>query len=224
LGVKTEALLERLLHDRYSDQLAGHGMPPHCERCYRAGWNDSSANAVRVVEQFGDRGQLENLIWDLRELAFEGFSRGWDGIDQRDKHREINKVIDAIKASLDSSDDGNAATPAARDSSDGSNLSDVGGPGNNSLEGREPGFLNAAPASGQQAGTFTEAEYRADAARVISHAAIAGRAVVVRDDGSVRVVISIPTADAPIERGLAELVENAPEPAAVPVFDVGGDG
>lgn len=133
-GLTRTQLVERLLRDRYSlDQLSGHGMPPHCERCYRQGWNDSSANAVRIVE------------------------------------------------SLDPSDDGNAATPAARDSSDGSN-------------------------------SFTEAEYRDNAARVVAHAAATGRAVVVREDGSVRVVISIPTADMPIERGLAELVENAPEP------------
>lgn len=43
---------------------------------------------------------LTNLIWDLRELAFEGFSRGWDGLDQRDKHAEINRVIDAIKQEM----------------------------------------------------------------------------------------------------------------------------
>jgi len=41
---------------------------------------------------------LTNLIWDLRELAFEGFSRGWDGLDQKDKHAEIDRVVDSIKA------------------------------------------------------------------------------------------------------------------------------
>ena len=40
---------------------------------------------------------LTNLIWDLRELAFEGFSRGWDKLDQKDKHAEIDRVIEGIK-------------------------------------------------------------------------------------------------------------------------------
>ncbi len=69
-------LLDQLRRDRFVvDQLSGHGMAPHCERCYRQGWNDSSANAERIV--------------------------------------------------LASSDDGNAVTPAARDSSDGAGLVEV---------------------------------------------------------------------------------------------------
>ena len=96
------ALLEILQRDRYSLELAGHGQPPHCERCYRQAWNDSSGHAERLV----------TLL-------------------------------------LDSSDDGSAAPPAVHDSSDGSNA---------------------------------------------------------------------------IERGLAELVENAPEPAKAIEFDVGGEG
>lgn len=44
-----------------------------------------------------DKPSLLNLIWDLRELAFEGFSRGWDSLDQRDKHAEIDRVVDGIK-------------------------------------------------------------------------------------------------------------------------------
>lgn len=43
--------------------------------------------------------------------------------------------------------------------------------------------------------TFTEAEYAASPARVIAHAVKTGRALVVRADGSVRVVISIPKAE-----------------------------
>lgn len=46
---------------------------------------------------------LINLIWDLRELAFEGFSRGWDNLDQRDKHAEIDRVINRIKEVLEQS-------------------------------------------------------------------------------------------------------------------------
>jgi hypothetical protein len=42
---------------------------------------------------------------------------------------------------------------------------------------------------------FTEAEYRADAKRVIAHAATEGRAIIVRADGTARVVISIPPAE-----------------------------
>jgi hypothetical protein len=44
--------------------------------------------------------------------------------------------------------------------------------------------------------SFTEIEYRDNPARVIEHAVRTGRAVVVRADGSVRVVISIPAPDA----------------------------
>jgi hypothetical protein len=45
--------------------------------------------------------------------------------------------------------------------------------------------------------TFSEAEYSADAGKVIAHAAATGRAVVSAADGSPRVVISIPTVDLP---------------------------
>lgn len=45
---------------------------------------------------------------------------------------------------------------------------------------------------------FTEAEYQADASKVIAHAAAAGSAIVARADGSPRVVISIPPADSPL--------------------------
>jgi hypothetical protein len=44
---------------------------------------------------------------------------------------------------------------------------------------------------------FTEAEYRADAGRVIAHAAEKGSAVVSRADGSPRFMIAIPPAEAP---------------------------
>jgi hypothetical protein len=49
--------------------------------------------------------------------------------------------------------------------------------------------------STSSARVFTEAEYRADAGRVIAHAATEGRAIVVRADGTPRVVISIPPAE-----------------------------
>jgi hypothetical protein len=45
-------------------------------------------------------------------------------------------------------------------------------------------------------GRFTEIEYRDNPARVIEYAVQTGRALVVRPDGSVRVVISIPPPDA----------------------------
>ena len=45
--------------------------------------------------------------------------------------------------------------------------------------------------------TFSEADYTADAGKVIAHAAATGRAVVVRADGSPRVIITIPIADLP---------------------------
>lgn len=44
---------------------------------------------------------------------------------------------------------------------------------------------------------FSESSYRADPARVVAHAVETGRAVVAREDGSVRVVISIPKAECP---------------------------
>jgi hypothetical protein len=42
---------------------------------------------------------------------------------------------------------------------------------------------------------FTEAEYRADAKRVVAHAVATGSAIVARADGTIRVVLSIPPAD-----------------------------
>jgi hypothetical protein len=47
----------------------------------------------------------------------------------------------------------------------------------------------------QEPGVFTEAEYRDDTKRVVDHAVKTGRAVVIRPDGSARVVISIPAAE-----------------------------
>lgn len=61
-------------------------------------------------------------------------------------------------------------------------------------------------------GTFTVAEFSADAARVVAHAAKTGRAVVVRPDGSVRVAISIPAAEHRVNAGLRELRDATPEP------------
>jgi len=46
-------------------------------------------------------------------------------------------------------------------------------------------------------GTFSEAEYSANAGKVIGHAAVTGTAVVSAADGSPRVVISIPIIDLP---------------------------
>lgn len=42
---------------------------------------------------------------------------------------------------------------------------------------------------------FTEAEYRADVRRVVAHAVATGGAIVVRADGTPRVVITIPPAE-----------------------------
>ena len=44
-------------------------------------------------------------------------------------------------------------------------------------------------------GEFSEEAYAADPARIIAHAVSTGRALVVRKDGSVRVAISIPSAE-----------------------------
>ena len=44
-------------------------------------------------------------------------------------------------------------------------------------------------------GVFTEAEYRTEAKNVVAHAIATGRAIVARADGTVRVVISIPTSE-----------------------------
>jgi hypothetical protein len=44
-------------------------------------------------------------------------------------------------------------------------------------------------------GVLTEAEYRADAKRVVAHAVATGQAIVTRADGTTRVVISIPPPD-----------------------------
>jgi len=46
-----------------------------------------------------------------------------------------------------------------------------------------------------QAKVFTEAEYRADAAKVIAHAAETGSAIVARADGTTRFMIAIPAAE-----------------------------
>lgn len=46
-----------------------------------------------------------------------------------------------------------------------------------------------------RSGVFSEDEYRNDAGRVIAHALNTGQAVVMRADGSPRVVISIPAAE-----------------------------
>lgn len=42
---------------------------------------------------------------------------------------------------------------------------------------------------------FTEAEYRANASKVIAHAAEAGSVIVARSDGSPRFMIAIPPAE-----------------------------
>lgn len=47
------------------------------------------------------------------------------------------------------------------------------------------------------ASTFSEAEYSANARKVVAHAAATGSAVVSTADGAPRVVISIPTVDLP---------------------------
>jgi hypothetical protein len=47
------------------------------------------------------------------------------------------------------------------------------------------------------ASTFSEAEYSANASKVVAHAAATGTAVVSGTDGVARVVISIPTVDLP---------------------------
>jgi hypothetical protein len=52
-------------------------------------------------------------------------------------------------------------------------------------------------AQAKTTGAFTEAEYSADAGKVIAHAAAMGSAVVASPDGRPRVVISIPTVDLP---------------------------
>ena len=46
-------------------------------------------------------------------------------------------------------------------------------------------------------GTFSEAEYTANAGKVVAHAAATGTAVVSASDGRPLVVISIPTVDLP---------------------------
>jgi len=52
-------------------------------------------------------------------------------------------------------------------------------------------------AQASESGVFSEAEYSADAGKVIAHAAATGSAVVASPDGRPRVVISIPTVDLP---------------------------
>lgn len=58
----------------------------------------------------------------------------------------------------------------------------------------EPEWLTHAREPEPFTEVFSEDEYRADTKRVIDHALATGRAVVVRADGSPRVVISIPPA------------------------------
>lgn len=45
--------------------------------------------------------------------------------------------------------------------------------------------------------SFSEADYSADAGKIIAHAAATGSAVVIGADGQPRVVISIPTVELP---------------------------
>jgi hypothetical protein len=52
-------------------------------------------------------------------------------------------------------------------------------------------------ASVSNADAFSEADYSANPAKVIAHAAATGRAVVVAADGRPRVIISIPVVDLP---------------------------
>jgi hypothetical protein len=58
-------------------------------------------------------------------------------------------------------------------------------------QGKTSSAAKAAP------GVFSEAEYTANAGKVIAHAAATGSAVVSASDGSPRVVIDIPTIDLP---------------------------
>ena len=46
--------------------------------------------------------------------------------------------------------------------------------------------------------TFSEAEFQADGAKVVAHAAATGTAVVAASDGRPVLVISIPTEDLPV--------------------------
>lgn len=46
-----------------------------------------------------------------------------------------------------------------------------------------------------RSGAFTEAEYRTEPKKVVARAIATGRAIVTRADGTVRVVISIPSAE-----------------------------
>ena len=84
---------------------------------------------------------------------------------------------------------------------------------------RKPRFPAPAPAPSDPK-TFTEAEYHDDAKSVVAHAVATGSATVVREDGSPRVVISVPApeAEGPAELTLAialkRLVEIAESPAA----------
>lgn len=66
-------------------------------------------------------------------------------------------------------------------------------------------------------GVFSEEEYSADAGRVIAHAADTGQAIVAREDGSPRIVISIPAAELPPPVALEpEVVELLPPDAPLP--------
>jgi hypothetical protein len=55
----------------------------------------------------------------------------------------------------------------------------------------------ASPATKSVEKSFSEADYSADAGKIIAHAVATGSAVVASADGTPRVVISIPTVDLP---------------------------
>jgi len=59
------------------------------------------------------------------------------------------------------------------------------------------GTILSVHAAAEVSRAFSEAEYSADAGKIIAHAAATGRAVVASPDGRPRVVISIPTVDLP---------------------------
>lgn len=95
-------ILDQLRRDRFvADQFSGHGMAPHCERCYRQGWNDSSAHAERIVLHASP-----TVSQSCEESAAASARAGG--------------VISSP------SDDGSAVTPAVRDSLDGLELVEIG--------------------------------------------------------------------------------------------------
>jgi hypothetical protein len=61
----------------------------------------------------------------------------------------------------------------------------------------DPQSKRSTTATTENANTFSEAEYSANARKVVAHAAAMGTAVVSTADGAPRVVISIPTSDLP---------------------------